>query len=251
MNDQDLHLIEKHWLGTLSPEEAAVFEKKKNDKAFQEQLVFFLSTVEAVEEQEDGRLKNMLEQEEQNWQKQEGQESFDKKQTISRRWFLITLSAAIVALVLWWLGREQKKRKPPVFQAWFEVHPNNLVQLERSPNEDDLLQESFMAYKNNDHEKAIALFDQLMSTSPDDNLRFYKANSLLALGRAEETVVVFKELTESDSTIYKAQSEWYLALAYLQLGDLARTKKALGNIRSKTTHPYFKGATELLQSLSQ
>ncbi|MEO6039443.1 MAG: hypothetical protein ABIQ93_13605, partial [Saprospiraceae bacterium] len=56
---------------------------------------------------------------------------------------------------------------------------------------------------------------------------FFKANSLLALGRMAEAAALFEQVALNRQSAYAGHASWYAALCALKKGDLPKAKKWL------------------------
>ncbi|MFT5833772.1 MAG: tetratricopeptide (TPR) repeat protein [Cognaticolwellia sp.] len=162
----------------------------------------------------------------------------------------------IILVILLILGvtsffRTAKSTESELFTAYFEPFPDVIVN--RNEEESDLLTIGMAAYNYSDYTIAAIRLEQFLnrddiSEDNQKNTPIYVGISNLAIGNINSAVQYFKTIIEQHDT-FKAQAEWYLALAYLKKGDLGNCEKKLRNIQSKSKHDYHSEAVELLKKI--
>jgi tetratricopeptide (TPR) repeat protein len=79
-------------------------------------------------------------------------------------------------------------------------------------------------------------------------LNFYHANALLAAGDANKAIQYFDSVINGDDDRFKVPARWYLSLAYLQIGQVEKSKELLTELQA-ITDIYSKKAKDLLEQL--
>jgi len=149
---------------------------------------------------------------------------FEKKPSSKNKFMYLGLVASIALLVGLFLFNNQN---PPTYQE-FVAYPTADFTV-RSTNETSLM-EAQKSFNNKDFEKANELFTGLLSSDSDNNeLKLYKAFSLLELSRFKESDSLLKELSSGNSS-YKTKATWYLALSKLKQEKYSDCKKILETI---------------------
>lgn len=78
------------------------------------------------------------------------------------------------------------------------------------------------------YSESLATIEQLPKELQSNTaILFFKANSLLALGRTDESALLFEGIASNQQTAYASYAQWYAALCALKKGDLPRAKKWL------------------------
>lgn len=106
------------------------------------------------------------------------------------------------------------------------------------------------AYTLQDYPEAIRLLSELLADSNFNNrprAYYYLAHSHLLAGQPQEALVAFQAVSPESSFI--RQSEWYIALVYLKIGNREQALNSLRQITSQTRHYRLKEATNLLEAL--
>lgn len=95
-----------------------------------------------------------------------------------------------------------------------------------------------------DASKYFAAYVDGSSTAQTTEVRLYLGIALLAENQAERAEPYFKEVIKNVD--FKADGEWYLALAYLRNNKIVKAKKALNKIiKQDPEHNYFEKAQAL------
>lgn len=83
------------------------------------------------------------------------------------------------------------------------------------------------------YSESLATIEQLPKELQSNTaILFFKANSLLALGRTDESALLFEGIASNQQTAYASYAQWYAALCALKKGDLPRAKKWLRAVAS-------------------
>ena len=236
-------LIEKYFSKRLSETELLDFEKKyETDQDFKDE-VDFLKDIQYISEiEDDAHFKSRLTAYE--------SESPKTEQSVSPKWLkpLVAVAAmALIALsVTFFLKKNLNTEK--LFSNHFEPSKNVSAPIVRSEDDDNLINNAFIAYSEMDYKQAAPLFEQGFKSTNNSELLFYEGNALLALDQTNEAVLTFgKHLTFSDAL--KNRSHWYLALAYIKLKRLDKAKQELKTFINSGETFKQKEAKSLLKKL--
>lgn len=83
------------------------------------------------------------------------------------------------------------------------------------------------------HAECLEAYEKLPAgTQQKEMALFFKANSLLALGRTDEAAGLFEGVASSQQSAYASHAQWYAALCALKTGDLPKAKKWLQELGS-------------------
>jgi hypothetical protein len=157
---------------------------------------------------------------------------------------------------------EKKDARPPVAEK--KQGTEKLFAQYFQPYRDESLDPSFRgaedeattfdrfqhAYWEGKHEAALAAFEELAPTlKKNDNLLFQKANSLLAVGDARAASAILEEINANGRSRYKAEAIWYLALAYLKMGEQGKAGTFLKQLATDEKNSRQSDAKKLLEQL--
>ncbi|MCO6483536.1 MAG: hypothetical protein J5I62_12170 [Flavobacteriales bacterium] len=136
------------------------------------------------------------------------------------RWAPLLKYAAMLALLLgagiWWAVRPSAHER--VFAQYY--HPDPGLPVPMSVVKDPEFQDAMVAYKLEDYAEAVAKWEPLLQTDPDnDTLQFYIASALLAQGRAADAAPRFDRVASNTASAFQAKARWFLYLAYLRSGN--------------------------------
>ncbi len=85
---------------------------------------------------------------------------------------------------------------------------------------DGLLRESMEHYKAGSYEQALTGFNSiLLQDEKEPFALLYAANSALTLGKTQEAIALLQRLDALQNPVLQDVSRWYLALAYLRMGE--------------------------------
>ena len=84
-------------------------------------------------------------------------------------------------------------------------------------------------------------------------VQVYLGISLLGSGQAKEAAEVLERHLASTGgkPLFEEDAQWYLALAWLKMGDVEQARKQLSGISENPTHPRQSAAADILQQLKE
>jgi predicted Zn-dependent protease len=124
---------------------------------------------------------------------------------------------------------DQNLSSEELFIKNFEPYPNVVHPIVRGEEGMDTKTEAFRAYQNGDYESSAELFGQLYPATQESSYLFYQANALIQVNKAREAIPLLQEhLKASDGLADK--TNWYLAMAYLQIDDEINARKMLETV---------------------
>jgi len=235
MNKEEL--VYKYFQKTIDSEELVEFERLLlEDYAFKKQVELERQTKEAIISIKKDELKHVLRQAE--------------KETSGKKRLPIFWAASIVIglgfLTLFWLNGGDIDNKE-LYTAYFEVYPNIIAPPVRGSDSISEIQKDFMPYERRDFKSASTIFEQRFEDTNAPYYLFYQGVSELELGHTNKAISIL-EKHKAYRDRFESYSNWYLALAYLKMDDLEKSKILLSNIIAQQTYNHSK-AKELLQQL--
>lgn len=103
------------------------------------------------------------------------------------------------------------------------------------------------AYKSKDYVGAMKFFeDYLSKNSTDLQVPFYYGIACLATSHTDKAEAQFSRLLGKPDAIYFEHSQWYMAMLYIEKGELQKSKDLLEKVVSNQRHYFNEPATELL-----
>ena len=235
-------LIEKYMQGRLSDAEQAEFERLLNsDTDFKTDVEFQSNLKRVTEAEDDEKFRQLLSEFEDEVSPQKS-----NFRTIPTKW----LAAASVALLLtlgYFFIFNPTLSPQELFIENFEPYPNVVHPIVRSGGDVSPKNDAFTAYQNGEYEKASAMFSKLYEETGESPYLFYSGNALIQLNRGTEAIPVLeKHLKTKDGLSDK--TAWYMAMAYLQIGDTDNAKKMLEMVVVDNEYQ-AESARKLLKSL--
>lgn len=218
-------LIQKYAHGRLNEIEQQTFDTLlKSDLEFVKAVAEYENVQAAIASHEKTALKKQLQQLE------TAQEAKDTPKKPSRNYK--RLAVAIVLILFFGLVSnyfiQQGNSNETLYVTYFEPYPNALKPVTRSATSEDPLHNALYAYELQEYEKAITEFDTVlaMQDNPNVDVLFYKAMSLLNLGKEQEAIVLLRTIKHS-TTKFTPQIYWYGALIHIKLDENEKALKAL------------------------
>lgn len=162
---------------------------------------------------------------------------------------LITHISAIAAgiLMLFLIGYLliPKQQSPAQFAMnYFEPYPLSNIRGE-STDQQEVMDKALVPYQQGNFGEALPYLRQLQQANPTNSqFKLNLASGLMAEGQPEEAIALLKTISGQSADA----AEWYLALAYLQDGQVDVAKGILQEIGGKS-HFRKKQAMELREEL--
>lgn len=252
-------LIDKYIQGTLSETEKNVFEKLREDPAFEEELFFHEDLQQAVLLQHQNTFKERLIALKQKTaekynipsqdfeEKQAGPTNSPKKDRVVnfRRVFAVAASIAILVTVGWLIFQNQinlssKAEQLALFNENFQFYPNVIDPIYQGAEENDktIEKQASQAYELGNYDQALQLFNSLEQKS--DTVKLYTAIILVFQGNNLNTAIDYlKEVEQNDQLQMPIPqlAKWYLALTHLRLNDPDQSLQLLNEIISDANFP--------------
>lgn len=134
--------------------------------------------------------------------------------------------AAAVAIILcaslWILSRPSTNER--LFAEHFSADPG--LPSPMSATNDFAFHDAMVAYKLGDYEEARSKWVPLLQAEPsNDTLRYYIASAALGMEDEAAAIPLFEGLTNGTASIFQHKSRWYLFLAYIKEGQVAKAKE--------------------------
>jgi hypothetical protein len=207
--------IEAYVLGTMPAEERMRFEQDlANNEVLRAEVELQRENTLAIEL---GGVERMLRTLGAEHAGQEGKEGGG--------WMQYLKYAAVVAVLLsgavWWMSRTPAHER--LYAEHFVADPGLPVPM--SATDDLAFHDAMVAYKMGEYAEARAKWSPLLQADPtNDTLRYYIAIASLAEGDAAAAVPLFEGLAEEPVSAFSDKSRWFLFLAYLKTGEVAKAK---------------------------
>ncbi|WPZ11764.1 tetratricopeptide repeat protein [Roseivirga spongicola] len=243
----DFELIEEYLSGKLSPEEKRKFRSRLlNDPAFNQEFQELKEIRLQVRQSARNDIKSFFDGIETSIEK--GKTT--KDQTVMKKVISIAASLVLIAAISYIGLRDFNS--PPSNQELFNQHftsYNSLTGQVRGTAEENLSLEdkAFMAFDAKDFYASEEMLTSLVAAEPSAMNYFYLGASQLELGKAEEAIKNLNTVINNYSG-FKAQSEWYLALAHLKNNDEDATIGSLANVITRESE-YKEKAKSLLEEM--
>lgn len=214
-------LLEKYVQGELTEKERQKFDALlKNNADFKGDVEFHTNLKRVTEADDDDKFRGILSEFEAEASTQNSIEG-----RLPTKW-LVAAAIALTAGLAYFFTIDSSVSTKNLFVQNFEPYPNTVNPIVRGVEDDHQKTKAFVAYQIGKYEEALPLFTKLYTTEKIPYYLFYRANALIQLNRAAEAIPLLQEHLKTKDKLTD-KSNWYLAMAYLQLDDKANAKKML------------------------
>lgn len=287
MNEQDLLLIERYFRDELNEAERLAFEKRRaDDPAFQAEVVLHEKAMAAIRLHGRDLLKKKLrerppvEQSRPSFPWGWGLVVFILMALLVGWWWSGPTGNSLDSPTIdpSNLPADSTQSTPAIDTTPEKTPPSNFKPpvAERQTDTDKLFTAAFKPYKDESlnpsvraegdaptpyeqfrqlywegkYAETLSAFERLSDTVKNsDNTLFVKANALLATDRTAEAAALLEGIRARKRSAYTDQTGWYLALAYLKMGEAAKARELLRQMASDTGSPRRGEAERLLENL--
>ncbi len=237
MDTQYTTLIERYFDQLLSPEEELRFEQlKKTDPDFQAEFELFEKSHQAL------KLATIVHL------KEEIKELHDNLPTSSNRPVIyrlgrLSIAASLLCIVgLTWYAQQFSNSN--LYENAYTPVGDYITTMD---NEFSDIEKAMKLFNDKNFDEATASFQRIFNQTGEQVALFYTGQSLFQANKPEEAITVLNQVT----TNYKAEAQWYIALAYLKLDKDIKAQKVLEKIISEQEDDAFVlKATKLKDQLS-
>ncbi len=221
IREDDKALIEKFIDNDLTAEELLLFNSRKKDSAFLNELKFQQTVVESIQlihrKEERSRLKNML------------MKPAPKSKPVLhlKHWLGIAASIILLVATIFFVSRNTATPQS-LYVTYYKPYPINLTRDETQ------LMPAFTAYYSQNYEEASVLLEELLSQKDNDfslsRTHILLGNCYLNTDRLDKALVHFKAAMNSDDPILKQHGQWYYALVLLRQDKIDETSQLLSEV---------------------
>ena len=167
-------LIQKYLKGTLNQEEKELFQESlEKDASFADAIPFFEELNYAFAKADYDTTKTQL----RSFYKEEKRSSWRKWSIAATFLILISLSS------VWYL--KDTSSAVSLYAQYFEPYKNIVQPIVRGEAIKTTKELAFKAYDEQNYKEAIVYFDDMLNTTQEPIIEFYKANAQLQLGDTE------------------------------------------------------------------
>ncbi len=242
--DQE-ELINAYLDGKLSPEDKRLFEQLLDEqpeykKLLEEHRQFKI----AVTLEERSKIKDFLLEVDQD------QKSKTQPGTGWKSWLFSGVAACVIVLggLFLWTNLSMTPGQK-IYKSYYEAYPNLIAPTVRGESQANLKSDAFLAFDNQEYEKAAVLFENLRQEPNSEYAVFYLGICQLELGRPEKAIPLFQQVQEDAANPDKITANWYEALGYFQLNKLEEGKALVRQVATAEGHALQAKAKELAEIL--
>ena len=275
LSDFDINFIERR-LGNLLPEpELQSFnERLRSDSHFKEGFDSYQDAVTAIYLAGEADVRTILKAEQAKLTSADTDSTYVKPlRTVynphlslralrGRRGWLAAASVAVLGVAVYWIVFKNDNNTPEkLLAAYYEPKINtwtkSLRDVEESQKQRQIAIEKYgevegtqlfnalTLYNNGAFEQAYKAFNAVHLQN--DTLYLYQANALLKADKATEAIAVLDRIPPT--SLNHNEANWYLAMAYLKLKNIEKTKDILRGLSTEGNKGYQAKSKDLLKRL--
>jgi tetratricopeptide (TPR) repeat protein len=240
--------IERFLKGEMSPEEKKWFEKEiegnlalKNEIDFRRQVDTVLSDKEMIE------LKAQLDQIHQEIYEvtERGKGTIRK---IYQRVYVAAGSLVIIAFLLTMFLTNRNYSNEKLIDLYYSPAKVSVNFRTSAPDQDKLAQ-AMKLYENKQFEKAIAIFESILSKDESKiGLNLYSGISYLELAKYNEANKNFQKILNNKPNAFVESATWYLGMCYIMTNERVKAAEQFEALASKDGY-YKENARNILKRI--
>ncbi|WP_435681361.1 tetratricopeptide repeat protein [Nonlabens sp.] len=254
-------LLEKFFKDQLNDNEKDLFEKRKLDPEFMEQLVLEKQLYDTFNDNSwsfaNSVDKAIVEDYQESFESEDIQKLKNTLDSISSgnttyhfNWKpLLFAAAAIVVIILSISGfNNDSSNADDLYAAYFDKN-EVIYSVVRSSENETTFNKASELYLNGDYKLALPLINETITNFENDlpTLLIMKGISLTELGSYEQAAVVYDELIESNY-IDSQKGYWYKGLLILKKGEVEKALVIFNKIKNEELYNSSK-ASEIIEIL--
>ena len=224
-------LLLGYFQATLSKSEFQEFNTLlEGDTAFREEYLFRKELQQALQKKELNEAAKYL-------HSLRSDNPMPKKKNPFGVW-LIAASTIVLLGLAWWIydgTTSSETDLQQLYVQYYEPYENVVHPIERASQMQDLTDQAFAAYENEDYATAVRLFENLKEQNQDPYLVFYQGIGLMALDQHLEAQEMLQTYIREGGEL-KNRALWYLGLSYLKTDNPEAAKKALKPLADTTDY---------------
>ena len=271
LTDSDINLIERRLDNLLSEPELQSFnERLRSDSHFKEGFDSYQDAISAIYLAGEEDIRTLLKAEQaklvpsltHSTNIKPLQSVYKSKTSMSDKWaWLAAASIAVLCIAVYSIAFKNTDTPEKLFAAYYEPKINTLTKslrdIEESKKQRQLAIEKYgevegtqlfnalTLYDNGAFEQASKAFNAVHLQN--DTLYLYQANALLKADKATEAIAVLDRI--SPTSLNHKEAQWYLAMAYLKLKNIDKTKDILRGLSTEGNKGYQAKSKDLLKRL--
>ena len=246
MNEQEK--LEKYLEGEMSESEKIAFEKKmKADPELTEQVRLHQALEVALGNREEIAVEANL----QAIMAEKPAQEVPNEKKVRRLWQYLSVAAAVVILLVGvkYIFFNDTITPDQIYTMHYVAYDGSGELRTGDSVPRRLLDNAFDSYNAGNYAQALNVFDSILVRVPGNaRANFYLGICFMETGQSQKAIEAFQAVLDHGQNLYINQSTWYIAMACLNLKDLACTRSRLESLAGQTG-AYGKKAKEILEIL--
>ncbi len=159
---------------------------------------------------------------------------------------LVAVLIAIGSAVYFYSGEPETG---DLFSMHYETYDGVMNVRSGNADLDALMVNAMLKYENREFESALALFEKVRETDPDNVASmFYGGIAYMETGEFEKALQSLEEVIEHGNNLFVENAEWYKGLCYMRLEKTVEAKEHFIRIRDEEGY-YSSQAASVLDEL--
>jgi len=156
-----------------------------------------------------------------------------KRQRILRNGLSIT-SVLLILFSVWFINNEyfSKKTNDEIFAEYYSLESPGVITM--GPKEiKETLDKGLLEFDYGNYDTAFVLLQNAYDAKIDDiRAAVYLGILYIEKKDYQKAIEILKNIKDSEKTVFNEKINWYLALAYIKIGDREKAKPLLENLDS-------------------
>ena len=256
--EKDIALLERYIENDLDIEDRGIVEQRlasdDNFKKLLDQVRVLISGIQYAARNKMMQQLQELEQKlpEVDWEAAgDDDQGPDKVVPIrgNRYWWMAAASVIVVVVSSIFIFN-QAPTTNEIYQAYFETYDNVMSATTRGESGSTTsFEEAMLVYDQGNYSLAIEMFNELPGVEKDSGVYLYLGNSYLVEKQPEKAIETFEKALENPGN-FENQLQWYLAMGYLQAGNVEKAIEIFTIIKN-SDYSKNKEAAEILVKLNK
>lgn len=152
----------------------------------------------------------------------------------SNRAFVYSIAASILIIIssiFYFTGNSKDEN---IFDKYFEAYPN-ITSISRGNESYSQLQSVMILYSSGDFKSFLEKSRSIISTFPNDTLKFYRGVAFLASDEIEKGIQSLSSLANVKNGFYN-EANWYTALGYIKIDEGKKAVQYLNKIKDASDY---------------
>ena len=239
LSEEERKRIEAH-LDKLASEEEndSLDSEAKNSKELLDEISLQRKTLSHLEAFQKDKMKSEMLA---DYRKVQA-ESKNSRFTSSRVIWYAAASVVLITSITFLLRNYISQDKESIFAKYYQPYDGVSITRDGSTK----FTAGINAYYDKNYAEALNIFRNSTNTEiSEGELNLLIASCLISLDQSSQAITYLDKMADTEAELISNNKEWYLALAYLKIGNVDRSRRILTDIIENNS-PFSSSASKLL-----